>query len=90
MLATVIDLSRLGDPAAIARNVEATKPHIRSSRVAPGFDEVLLPGEPERRAARQGARIGIAVDAATWQDIREAAGKLAIAEVEIDRVARAI
>ena len=58
MLATVIDLSRLGDPAAIARNVEATKSHIRSSRVAPGFDEVLLPGEPERRAAAAACRIG--------------------------------
>jgi len=42
----VIALSRLGDPGAMAAGVEATKAHIRTSRTAPGFDEVLLPGEP--------------------------------------------
>jgi uncharacterized oxidoreductase len=89
MLATVIDLSRLGDPGAIVQNIEATKAHIRSSRIAPGFDEVLLPGEPERRAARQRAAMGIEVDATTWHDIREAAGKLGISEAEIDRAVRA-
>src|SRR6185295_5563229 len=50
MLATVIDLSRLGDPAEIALGIEGVKQHIRSARVAPGFDEVLLPGEPEQRS----------------------------------------
>jgi uncharacterized oxidoreductase len=85
MLATVIDLSRLGDPATIAQNIEATKAHIRSSRVAPGFDEVLLPGEPEQRAAEQRERDGIEVDATTWHEIREAAGKLGITAAEIDR-----
>jgi hydroxycarboxylate dehydrogenase B len=85
MLATVIDLSRLGDPAEIARDVEATKAYIRSSRVAPGFDEVLLPGEPERRAAQHRARVGIEVDDTSWRDIREAAAKLGITAAEIDR-----
>jgi len=84
MLATVIDLSRLGDPAAVAEHVDATKAHIRSSRVAPGFDEVLLPGEPERRAAEERMRTGIPVDATTWHDIREAAGRLGITGAELD------
>jgi uncharacterized oxidoreductase len=86
MLATVIDLSRLGDPAAIAQNIEATKSHIRSSRLAPGFDEVKLPGEPERRVAQERARVGVEVDATTWGEIREAAGKLGITAAEINRV----
>ena len=85
MLATVIDLSRLGDPAEIVQGIEATKAHIRSSRVAPGFDEVLLPGEPERRAAEARGRVGIEVDDTTWQDIREAAGKIGISGAEIDQ-----
>ena len=85
MLATVIDLSRLGDPGAIAQNIEATKAHIRSSRVAAGFDEVLLPGEPEQCAARQRTAAGIEVDGTTWNEIREAAGKLGITAAEIDR-----
>jgi hydroxycarboxylate dehydrogenase B len=85
MLATVIDLSRLGDPAAIAQNIETTKSHIRTSRLAPGFDEILLPGEPERRAAQERAKVGIEVDATTWHEIREAAGKIGITAAEIDR-----
>ncbi|MGA9012738.1 MAG: malate/lactate/ureidoglycolate dehydrogenase [Acetobacteraceae bacterium] len=85
MLATVIDLSRLGDPDTIAHDIEATKAHIRTSRVAPGFEEVLLPGEPERRASREREAAGISVDATTWHDIREAAAKLGIAIAEIDR-----
>jgi hydroxycarboxylate dehydrogenase B len=89
MLATVIDLSRLGDPAAIAQNIEATKSHIRTSRLAPGFDEVLLPGEPERRAARQRAEAGVDVDATTWHEIREAAGKIGITAAEFDRAVAA-
>jgi hydroxycarboxylate dehydrogenase B len=86
MLATVIDLSKLGDPAAIAQHVEASKSHIRSSRVAPGFDEILLPGEPERRAMQQRGQSGIEVDDTTWRDIRAAAISLGITEAEIDRV----
>jgi uncharacterized oxidoreductase len=85
MLATVIDLSRLGDPSAVAERVEATTAHIRTSRVAPGFDEVLLPGEPERRAARERAETGISVDATTWRDVVDAAARLGITEAEIDR-----
>lgn len=84
MLATVIDLSRLGDPAAIGAGVEATKTHIRGAKVAPGFDEILLPGEPERRSAARRAE-GIEVDATTWADIRAAAVSLGIGETEIDQ-----
>jgi hydroxycarboxylate dehydrogenase B len=85
MLATVIDLSRLGEPEAMVANVEATKRYIRGSRTAPGFDEVLLPGEPERRAAQERSAAGIPVDATTWQDVQEAAAKLGITDAEIAR-----
>ena len=85
MLAIIIDVSRLGDPAAISADVEAVKAHIRSSRVALGFDEVLLPGEPERRASQERSMSGIPVDPTTWQDIQDAAAKLGITAAEIDQ-----
>jgi uncharacterized oxidoreductase len=85
MLATVIDLSQLGDTTRIAEHIEATKAHIRSSRLAPGFDEVLLPGEPEQRSAAIRSRDGISVDETTWHDVVEAAAKLGITKAEIDR-----
>ena len=85
MLATIIDTSQLGDPAKIAADIQATKAHIKSARPAPGFDEVLVPGEPERRYAEQRRAKGIEVDTQTWTDIRAAALSLGITDAEFDR-----
>ncbi len=46
---------------------------VKSSRPAPGFDEVIVPGELEQRAMRQRTREGIPLPDETWQQIREAA-----------------
>jgi uncharacterized oxidoreductase len=86
MLAVVIDPGKLNDPDAVAAGAASTAAHIRSSRVAPGFEQVLLPGEPERRSAERRGRDGIAVDDGTWREVLEAAGKLGITQVEIDQV----
>jgi len=85
MLATVIDVARLDAPAAVGEAIEATKAHIRSSRTAPGFEEVLLPGEPERRNAEARGRDGIEVDEVTWREVLEAGGTLGIGQAEIDQ-----
>ena len=61
MLATVIDLARLGDPGAMAEGVEATKSHIRTSRTAPGFDEVAVAAV---RGDAGGDVVGVAVELA--------------------------
>ena len=85
MFAVVIDLARMSGSSAALEAVEATKAHIRSSKVAPGFEQILLPGEPERRSAAARRAEGIPVDDRTWEQIREAAGKLGITEAELDR-----
>ncbi len=85
LFAVVIDVSRMAGSAASLAAVEATKAHIRSSKIAPGFDSILLPGEPERRSAAARRAEGIPVDDRTWEQIREAAGKLGITEAELER-----
>ena len=86
MFAVVIDLARIGGNAAqVLAGVEATKAHIRSSAVAPGFESILLPGEAERRSAAARRAEGIPVDDRSWEQIREAAGKLGITEAELER-----
>ena len=40
--------------------------HVKSSRVAPGFSEILAPGEPEFRSADRKSVEGIAIDETTW------------------------
>jgi uncharacterized oxidoreductase len=84
MLATVIDLSKLGDPGVIAANVQAVKAHVESAHPAPGFNEVLVPGEPEKRYATQRSKQGIEVDDTSWKDIRAAATTLGISAAEFD------
>ena len=85
MLATVIDLSKLGDPEKIAADIQAVKSHVKSARPGPGFNEVLTPGEPEKRAAANRTEPGIEVDPTSWRDIRVAAGTLGISDFEFDQ-----
>jgi len=39
---------------------------------AEGFQEVLLPGEPERRAAERRSREGVPMPETVWQQLSEA------------------
>jgi uncharacterized oxidoreductase len=89
MLATVIDLSKLGNVEKIASDIQAVKSHVKSARPAPGFDEVLTPGEPEKRYAARRSEQGIDVDDTTWRDIRTAAASLGITDAEFEQAVRA-
>ena len=52
--------------------------HVKSSPPAPGFSEVLVPGEPESRQKQHRTEHGISVDATTWSQIQEIADTLNI------------
>lgn len=55
--------------------------YLRASPPAPGFREVLLPGEPELREEERRRRDGIPIDAETWRQFVETARSVG---VEID------
>ncbi len=82
MLATIIDLSKIGDPAQIEATVAASRAYIKSAKPAAGVSEVLTPGEPERRAAAHRNAHGIEVDETTWGDIKAAALSVGVTEAE--------
>lgn len=69
MLSIIIDPGAMGSRDAIAAEVEAVKGWIRASPPAPGFDRVLLPGEPERLAFAQRSAEGIPLDERSLSDI---------------------
>lgn len=58
--------------------IETMLQHVRSSRPAPGFTEILIPGEPEFRLARKRRAEGIDIDDTTWKEIQEAAVSVGI------------
>jgi uncharacterized oxidoreductase len=83
MLAIVIDLAQLGGAAETQTRIEATKAYVKSARPAPGFKEVLVPGEPEKAYTAARRANGIEVDDTTWQEIQDSAAKLGITPAEI-------
>ncbi len=87
MFAVLVDLSRLGAVAELQDAVQSTLDYIRTARIAPGFTEILLPGEPERRTAAARRANGIPVDEMSWAQIRDAAQSLGITASELDSFA---
>ena len=56
--------------------------YVKSPPLAPGVDEILTAGEPERRRMAQRRRDGIPLDEATWEQIEGAAASLTVAPYE--------
>jgi uncharacterized oxidoreductase len=52
--------------------------YVKSSHPAPGFEEVLLPGEPEFRKAERHCREGIPVDDGIWDAVLRYAQSLGV------------
>ncbi|MEM2885759.1 MAG: Ldh family oxidoreductase [Thermoproteota archaeon] len=73
-----IDVSFFRDADGFKRDVDALIRRIRSSRKAPGFGEILIPGEPEAREEAKRMRDGIYVEEETWNDLLEVGTGLGI------------
>jgi LDH2 family malate/lactate/ureidoglycolate dehydrogenase len=65
-----VDPGAFGPRAAYGQAADELLGQIKSVRPAPGFDEVLLPGEPEQRARAARAN-GVPVDDVTWAKLQE-------------------
>ncbi len=57
---------------ATARNCLAALLQRYRPRAAPGFDEVMIPGEPEARRAAERRANGVAITVAVWDKIAAA------------------
>jgi hydroxycarboxylate dehydrogenase B len=62
-----------------AESVERVAGRLKAVKPADGFEEVLLPGEPEARARDRRLREGIPLPDATWEAICAVARDLGIA-----------
>ena len=54
---------------------------IKSSQLAPGFSEILLPGESGRRREALQKKNGVEIDDETWSELTELAEELGVAEI---------
>jgi uncharacterized oxidoreductase len=74
----IVDPSAFCPLEEFRRLMDETVAYIKSSRPAPGFEEVLVPGELEFRTFRQRQKDGIPVDAATRDAMREHGARLGV------------
>ncbi|MDH3659271.1 MAG: malate/lactate/ureidoglycolate dehydrogenase [Alphaproteobacteria bacterium] len=73
MLSVIIDPGAIGDAEACQHEAEAMVKTAKSAKARDGFDEVLMPGEPEARQRKQRLEKGVDVDETSWQEILAAA-----------------
>lgn len=78
LFALAIDPAIFGTRDEYDRIADATVARLKGIPPAPGFAEVLIPGEPEARTRAERLRDGIPVAAATWQAIVAVATDLGI------------
>jgi uncharacterized oxidoreductase len=69
VLFTVYNIEHFTELSTYFEEVEALLKHVKSSRLAPGFKEILAPGEPEFRSAQRKENDGIEIDETTWAAI---------------------
>ena len=73
MLSVIIDPGALNDAEATTREAEAMIRTAKGAKVRDGFDEILMPGEPEAIQRQQRLEKGVDVDETSWQEILAAA-----------------
>jgi uncharacterized oxidoreductase len=83
MLSVVIDPGVFGPRGALQDEIEALIAYVKSARPRSGFDEVLVPGEPERRARAERLAHGIEVDERTWAELLGTAGALGLTDAQL-------
>lgn len=67
-LAIVIDINQFRDLSAFNQDVDELVEYVKTSKLASGFTEILIPGEPELRCRDQREKHGIPVDEKTWSE----------------------
>jgi uncharacterized oxidoreductase len=80
MLSILIDPIRLIGEEAMSADLERLIAWLRASKPIRSGDEILMPGEPERRSRARRARDGIPLDANTLEQIRGAARSVGVAD----------
>ena len=69
-LLIAISLEAFTDTETFHHYVEELKKRVKNVKPAKGFEEVLLPGEPESRAYKERVQSGIPLPDSVWEDLQ--------------------
>lgn len=73
MFSIVLDPARFGDTEQMRQEMEALVAWVKSAPPRPGVEEVMVAGEPERKALDRRLESGIPIDTNSWKELVEAA-----------------
>ena len=75
---TVYDISRFTDVETFKAGVDQIIRGVKSSRLRQGFEEILIPGEPEFLSTRRSSAEGVELSDGVVRKLEEVAGSLGI------------
>ncbi len=75
----LVDPARVGGREHFAREVAGLSEFVRGCPRAPGVEEILLPGDPERRTFAARTAAGVPFDAGNWNELVKLAASLGVA-----------
>ncbi|MEE9509667.1 MAG: Ldh family oxidoreductase [Candidatus Bathyarchaeia archaeon] len=73
-----IDIGRLTDINDFKKRVDELFSNIKNSPTAPSFNEILIPGELERRSREKLLQVGIYIEDKTWKELQRVGSELKI------------
>ena len=82
VLMIVLDIAKFTPLDEFYEHIDRLVAYMKSSPTAPGFDEILVPGEIEARQTERRLREGIPIDDETWRQIQETAAEVGIPELK--------
>lgn len=74
----VLDIGAFTGREQFREEMETFIGYLKSSRLMPGFSEILLPGEMEARLCAQKEKEGVFVDDETWRQIQQAGASVGV------------
>ncbi len=86
MMAILLDPNVFGTGDDFIQEVDEYTEWVKASPPAPGFDEVMFPGDPERKSTAERRAKGIPIDDGSWRTLLDTAKAVGIDEDEIMRI----
>lgn len=87
MFSVLVDPAALADRAAFEREALAVVDWVRASPARAGHGPVQVAGDAERLSRERRLADGVPVDATTWREILDAAGRLGVSPAAVDAAA---
>jgi uncharacterized oxidoreductase len=86
MLAVLIDPDAFGERAAFEAEIDKFTDWVKASPPAPDVEEVMVPGDPERKSRADRMANGVPLDDKTWEDLLATAESVGLEREEVMRI----